>query len=563
MRIHLAVLGGMLMAASGAWAQSVPVEQVFSALRFERPVDLQHAGDLLFLVEQRGMIYVFDNDPAVAQATEFLDIRTKVSRASNEEGLLGLAFAPDYATSGDFYVYYSARSPRRSVIARYARSAADNRKADASSEEILLTVAQPYGNHNGGQLAFGPDNYLYIGLGDGGSAGDPQGHGQDRTTLLGSLLRIDVSTTPYSIPSDNPFEGNTSGYKEEIWAWGLRNPWRFSFDAPTGRLYAADVGQNSYEEVDTITAGGNYGWNTMEGPECYRPSSGCNRSGLQLPVHSYASGGQARSVTGGYVYHSTSVPSLQGKYIYADYVEGTIWAWDPTGSPQNTQVADTQYNISSFGQDRYGEVFILAFNGRIYRFSPAALKLNAMVEDQTLILRMPITPVVLPGATGGVVPYTYALSPDLPPGLSFDPGSRTITGTPTSLVPAATYTWEAADQAGRTASTDFNITIVESTGRGEEAPGLGILVHGNTPNPFADATDIVLDVAERTRVAVSVMDLLGRTVLEVPFRTLGAGVRQRIALDMANMPAGPYLYRVLIDAGGPLRVETGTMLRVH
>ncbi len=563
MRSRLLILSATLALAPAALAQTMQLQQAFPALRFERPVEFQHASDLLFVVEQRGVIWVFENDPAVLNATIFLDIHDRVSRANNEEGLLGLAFPPDYATSGAFYVYYSARNPRRSIVARYQRSSADNRMADANSEVVLMSVPQPYGNHNGGQLAFGPDGYLYIGLGDGGSGGDPRGHGQNRTTLLGSLLRIDVSTTPYSIPADNPFAGNTSGFREEIWAWGLRNPWRFSFDEPSGRLYLADVGQNAWEEVDIITKGGNYGWRTMEGPVCFRPPSGCNQSGLELPVHSYASGGAPRSVTGGYVYRSASVPSLQGKYIYADYVEGTIWALDTDSTAQNTRLLDTSYKISSFGRDPYGEVFILAFNGRLYRFEPAALDLAPTVEDQMFTVGTAITPLVLPGATGGVVPYSYTLTPALPAGLVLDQATQTISGTPTAPAPTTAFLWEVSDRLGTTTAANFTISIGEATARKETAPNVGVILHGNFPNPFSRTTDIVLDLGQGARVAVLVLDLLGRTVKEVPPYWLAAGAGQRIAVDAATIPAGTYLYRVTVDTGSTLHVETGAMLRVH
>ncbi len=562
---YLTLVAAAVFLACTSRAQTVQLEMAFPSLQFERPVDLQQAGDLLFVVEQRGIIWVFDRDPAVSAATEFLDIRSRVSRGGNEEGLLGLAFAPDYTTSGDFYVYYSARSPRRSIVARYRRSASDVRAADATSEDVLLTVAQPYSNHNGGQLAFGPDDgYLYIGLGDGGSGGDPLNHGQNRTTLLGSLLRIDVSTTPYGIPADNPFTGNTDGYKEEIWAWGLRNPWRFSFDTATGRLYLADVGQNAWEEVDVIVKGGNYGWRTMEGPACFRPPANCNRAGLELPEHAYASNGAPRSITGGYVYRSTSVPELVGRYLYGDYVEGTIWGMGTDSTAQNTELLDTSLNIASFGQDAYGEVYILAFDGRIYRFAPAPLDLNDAVDNQMYTVGMPVGPVALPGATGGMVPYSFALTPDLPPGLHFDSDANSISGTPSAPLTATSYTWEVTDHAGHTALAVFTITVAESTGRARTpSPVTGVRVHGTVPNPSWGQTDMVIDLEQDARVAITVLDLLGRVVFMVPPLRMSPGAGQRIRLDTSVMPAGTYLYQVTIDSQGEWHVETGTMLYVR
>jgi glucose/arabinose dehydrogenase len=248
------------------------VEPAFPNLAFDRMVYLTHAGDgtdRLFVLLQPGRIMVFLNDRSVESAMVFLDIRERVS----DQGLLGLAFDPGYATSGHLYVYYTALAPRRSVISRLSVYPDDPSRADPASEHIILEVPQPYANHNGGMLAFGPDGLLYIGLGDGGSGGDPQGNGQDPGRLLGSILRIDpgspVDGRSYAIPLDNPFVG-MEGFREEIWAYGLRNPWRFSFDPETGQMWAGDVGQNAYEEVDIILPGKNYGWNVMEGLHCYR-----------------------------------------------------------------------------------------------------------------------------------------------------------------------------------------------------------------------------------------------------------------------------------------------------
>ncbi|MDZ7269045.1 MAG: PQQ-dependent sugar dehydrogenase [candidate division KSB1 bacterium] len=366
----------LLGLAPPLWAQ-YELEIAFPNLIFTRPVDLQHAGDgsnRLFVVEQAGVIRVFPHTPGVAAADTFLDIRGRVNDSGNEEGLLGLAFHPNYESNGFFYVNYTAANPRRTVIARYRVSAGNPNRAEAASEFILLTINQPYENHNGGQLAFGPhDGYLYIGMGDGGSGGDPQNNGQDRRTLLGDLLRIDVDNPSggrnYGIPADNPFVGNTSGYREEIFAWGFRNPWRFSFDPQTGWLWLADVGQNSREEIDIVEKGKNYGWRIMEGKNCYDPPSGCNQSGLALPIWDYGRSSGA-SVTGGYVYRGTRVAPLVGAYIYGDFVSGRIWAlrYDGVNPPNNSLLIDTNLNIASFGVDQNNELYLCAFDGRLYRF---------------------------------------------------------------------------------------------------------------------------------------------------------------------------------------------------
>lgn len=351
---------------------SVEVERVFPDLSFEEMTNLiqpDDTGDLIFATEQAGVIYSFSSSNP-QQADVFLDITDRVNRGGNEEGLLGLVFDPDYLGNGYFYVYYSATEPTRSVLSRFGLDQENTDVADAESEVIIMEVEQPYANHNAGQLAFGPDGYLYIALGDGGSAGDPLGNGQNLTTLLGSILRIDVSGLSgpgdYEIPADNPFVG-IEGAREEIWAYGFRNPWRFSFDLETGLLWAGDVGQNSWEEIDVVTKGANYGWNIMEGSQCYFPATGCNQSGLTLPVIEYDHS-QGCSVTGGYVYRGDQIASLRGYYIYGDYCSGNIWALAYDGSvvTDNVLLVDSGLSITSFGEDLAGNLYILDRQGGIY-----------------------------------------------------------------------------------------------------------------------------------------------------------------------------------------------------
>ncbi len=353
----------------------------FPQLAFELPVGLVAAPDdsnRIFVVEQKGTVKVFENSPEVSEAKIFLDIRDRVFSGHSEEGLLGLAFHPRFQDNGYFYVYHTAAtaSERRSVVARYRISAHAHDRADPASETVILEVPQPYGNHNGGQLAFGPDGFLYIALGDGGSGGDPHHHGQDRTTLLGSILRIDIDRTQggknYAVPHDNPFAGNTEGFREEIFAYGLRNPWRFSFDPQTKRLWAGDVGQDRpMEEIDIIEKGKNYGWNIMEGTLCYNPPSGCKTEGLEKPVWEYTRD-DGRSITGGFVYRGKKVPALFGKYIYADFVSGRIWALEYNGKNPATNALifhNPNLYISSFGTDRQNELYFCSFDGRIYTFA--------------------------------------------------------------------------------------------------------------------------------------------------------------------------------------------------
>ena len=352
---------------------SIQVERMFPNLSFQEMTNLVQPDDrsgLIFVTEQRGIINAFAPSQAQSESHIFLDIRDRVNRGGNEEGLLGLALDPNYRENGHFYVYYSAANPRRSVVSRFSVDQGNPGVADPKSELIIMEVAQPFSNHNGGQLAFGPDGYLYIGLGDGGSAGDPQGNGQNLGTLLGKILRIDVrglsAAREYGIPVDNPFV-DTAGARSEIWAFGLRNPWRFSFDRETELLWCGDVGQNIWEEIDIIVKGANYGWNIMEGFHCYSPATGCNQSDLTLPVVEYDHS-QGCSVTGGYVYRGDKIPSLQGHYVYGDYCSGKIWALDYQGKAvtRNILLVDSDLSISSFSEDVAGNLYVLSREGGIY-----------------------------------------------------------------------------------------------------------------------------------------------------------------------------------------------------
>ena len=342
-------------------------QRVFPALSFERPLFLAAApGDAqrLYVVEQGGRVLAFD-PRAATKTTVFLDLRGKVSRQGEEEGLLGLAFHPQYATNGLFYVYYSGAGARRQIVARYRADGA-RAVADPASEKQLYVMDDPYRNHNGGMLAFGPDGMLYIGTGDGGSAGDPKDSGQRLDTLLGKILRV---TPEGTVPPDNPFVGK-AGARGEIWAWGLRNPWRFSFDRKTGALWAADVGQNEWEEIDVIVRGGNYGWRLFEGYAKYDNPRGRSARDFVAPVAVYGHD-LGCSVTGGYVYRGSLVPALAGQYLYADFCSGRAWALpaDGTGRRQGRQIG-TVPQPSSFGEDAAGEVYVTSFDGGIYQLVP-------------------------------------------------------------------------------------------------------------------------------------------------------------------------------------------------
>ncbi len=333
------------------------------------------ASGLIFITEQKGIIDAFAANQPQQGSKVFLNITDRVN-SGGEEGLLGLAFDPDYPKNGHFYVYYSSANPRRSVLSRFSVDLTNPASASPQSEVVILEIAQPFANHNGGQIVFGPDGYLYVGLGDGGSGGDPQGNGQNLGTLLAKILRIDVrdlsATEHYKIPADNPFV-NTSGARAEIWAFGLRNPWRFSFDKETGLLWSGDVGQNMWEEIDLINKGANYGWNIMEGFHCYSPAAGCNQLDLTLPLVEYDHS-QGCSVTGGYVYRGDKTPSLRGYYIYGDYCSGKIWAlgYRDNAVTQNLLLVDSNLGITSFGEDLAGNLYILSNSGGIYTLVSSA-----------------------------------------------------------------------------------------------------------------------------------------------------------------------------------------------
>lgn len=298
-----------------------------------------------------------------APATVFGDVSDRVVNATGfEEGLLGLAFSPGFPADGRVYLYYATGTPGPSVLSRF--QVVDG-ALDTASEQVLLEVLQPFANHNGGQIAFGPDGFLYVALGDGGSGGDPQGNGQNLSTLLGSILRLDVSGDAYSVPPDNPFVA-TPGARTEIYAYGLRNPWRFSFDRATGDIWAGDVGQNRWEEVDRIVAGGNYGWDVMEGFECFEPPAGCDTAGLRLPRAAYAIGVDC-SVTGGFVYRGPSMPELDGWYVYGDFCSGRIWAVNTADDSPPVLLAETGLPIASFGELSDGELLALTFENAVFR----------------------------------------------------------------------------------------------------------------------------------------------------------------------------------------------------
>ncbi len=364
-----------------ARAQGLALDTVEIAGSLVRPVGIVPPGDgsgRLFLVQQTGQILIYDG--VSVQATPFLDLSAKVA-CCGEEGLLGLAFHPGYPGDDSFFVDYTRTEADtgqlQTVVARYHVSAGDPDLADAGSEEILLTVDQPFANHNAGQLAFGPDGYLYVALGDGGSGGDPNENGQDPGTLLGTILRLDVDGTDpplaYAIPPDNPFVG-VSGARGEVWDYGLRNPFRFSFDRMTGDLWIADVGQNLWEEIDLEPAAGpggrNYGWDCREGFHAYTDTNGdhnstCTSTGYTDPILEYGHDAGRCSVTGGFRYRGTAEPRLQGVYVFADFCTGELFGTVPRcdGAWQSEPLLDPPFSVTSFGEDEAGELYLTEYHG--------------------------------------------------------------------------------------------------------------------------------------------------------------------------------------------------------
>ncbi|MBI1224759.1 MAG: T9SS type A sorting domain-containing protein [Bacteroidetes bacterium] len=454
------------------------------ATGFTRPCDIANCGDdRLFIVEQRGYIWILDKT-GFKLPTPFLNIDPIVGSSGNEQGLLGLAFHPDYPNTPYFYVNYTDNSGD-THISRFSVSDTDPNIADPNSELNLFTVDQPYSNHNGGCVKFGPDGYLYIGLGDGGSGGDPQGNGQKLTTFLGKMHRIDVDNgTPYSIPPTNPFVSDPNTL-DEIWALGMRNPWRFSFDRLTGDLWIGDVGQDDWEEVDfqpaNSTGGENYGWKIMEGTHCYPPStSNCDMTGLTLPVAEYANAGATGcSMTGGFVYRGFSYPELYGRYLYTDYCSGLLWSLEPDGNGgwTKTQIADFINNqLVSFGENKNGELFLLGNgNGIVYRLTE-----STEVWGYTLNSQAPTCP---GDATGAIQIQFTANTPT--PTVTWADGP---TGPSRTNLTAGTYTATivgvngsiAKEQVTIGAAVSISTLVSDVVCPGGDDGAIGIVVQGSS-----------------------------------------------------------------------------------
>lgn len=381
-RVFLFVLSLVLAAGctnssrnEGGADPAVTLIPLFQNVPLSQPLDMHlHPSDdsRWFILQKTGEIIILDADTPGGSQGLAIDLSSRVDD-SGEGGLLGMTFHPSFTESGDVFLSYTVTgeglAPLTSIISRYHM--APDGIINPSSEAVILSVDQPYTNHNGGCIAFGPDDgFLYIGFGDGGSGGDPKGNGQDTTTIPGSILRVDVNGgAPYEIPAGNFFAGSSTD-RPEIWAWGLRNPWRFSFDRQDRKLWAGDVGQGAWEEIDIIEGGGNYGWNIMEGNHCYGTVT-CDTKSLILPVLEYNHDEGDRSITGGYVYRGSDLPALSGKYVFGDFISGRIWTMDASAPSSGLNLlADTSLNVVSFAQDHSGELYVVDFGGHLFRIAP-------------------------------------------------------------------------------------------------------------------------------------------------------------------------------------------------
>lgn len=503
---------------------------------FSRPIDIVHCDDdRLFIVEQRGKIKIIDGQGNIL-ATPFLDISNLVNQTGNERGLLGMTFHPDFKNNGYFYVNYTSDDLGGDTkISRFSVSQADSNLADVNSEVNLLTVNQPYTNHNAGDLAFGPDGYLYFGLGDGGLADDPQNRAQNPQTLLGKMIRIDVDNgNPYSIPADNPFV-NDQGVLDEIWAIGLRNPWRFSFDRCTGDMWIGDVGQDDWEEVDFEPAGQgghNYGWRCYEGDHTFN-TSGCGSMGdYTFPVAEYANPNIGCSITGGFVYRGGQYGGLFGYYLYADYCSGRIWSIIPDliGGWSNEEIANlVDYQYSTFGEDRYGELYVAGLdNGNIYKISEANCKPTAYIKTGDTVIPQGQM-VDLEAIYGEGLTYTWQLDGnDIP-----NSNSSTYTANQ-----AGNYTVIVENQ---TCSDTSSAVVVDIETGYDELVESSVNIY---PNPATDELFVSFESKYSNQVTLDIYNAMGQLVLSERDNAVGGG--NRVLVDISGLVKGFYTLDIMV-----------------
>ena len=575
------------------------------ATGFSRLVDITNCGDdRLFVLERNGRIRIIEANGNVI-STPFLDIDPRVNSGQSEQGLLGLAFHPDYLNNGYFYVYYTDNSPNspsfsNTKVSRFSVSDTDPNVADPNSEVILLDTEQPFSNHNGGCLKFGPDGYLYISLGDGGSSGDPQANGQKRSTFLGKMLRIDVDNgSPYAIPDDNPFADDDFTL-DEIWAIGLRNAWRFSFDQVTGDLWMGDVGQNEWEEIDFQPAnspgGENYGWRCYEGDHTFNTGNCADMSTMTFPVFEYSNSfQQGCSVTGGFVYRGCEMKGLYGHYIFADYCSGKFWSITPDGNDWNTfELANlTNNNFSAFGENSAGELFVVGHgNGAVSKVVSTSGMLSGTNEscagetDGTISFTIPTdqlsdalwsdgnTQINRTGLTAG----TYGVVVNTSNGCIFTetidiqaPAQPTIIiGTDGSTLSAdvtgSTYQWylngnpitDATDMTYVAMETgNYSVAVIDANGcetTSEEvmvdltntSERLGFDLASLTPNPFENTLKLQLRTAERTDIEINLSDANGKSIRHESQSVNGFFEKE---FNLQDLPSGIYFLTIKNEKG--------------
>lgn len=530
---NLLLLFAILSLPLGLLAQNVQLNSLYGG--FNNPLDITHAGDdRLFVVEQSGRIKIIDADGAILP-TPFLNLFNAISSGNGEQGLLGLAFHPDYAENGFFYVNYTYNPPGsfdlKTRISRFSVNEGIPDLAVMSSEVVLMEFDQPFSNHNGGCLRFGADGYLYIGTGDGGSGGDPLGAGQDRLTLLGKMLRIDVTTNPdeYTIPADNPF-ANEDFTLDEIWTLGLRNPWRYSFDRLTGDLWIGDVGQNAREEIHFQSSnnpgGENYGWNCREGLIAYsNPSSDCNGvTDFTDPVFDYPSGGSAGcSVTGGVVYRGCQFPDLYGQYVFSDFCSGRFWTIyrdDVGGDWVSEEVLDTNLPISSFGEGVDGELYVTSFSGEVLRVetdAPFTAMLTA--DDADLSLAVNYTPDAIQWLLDGE-PITGA-------------NTAEYTALETGVYSVEMRLHDCTYLSNETMVTVTNLVDIEGVNQ------LSVF-----PSPFQHQLAAHLEMSNAADVEFSLMTPDGKIIHTVQRHQISTA---NTILETAALPVGVYLLKITIN----------------
>ncbi len=537
------------------------LQNAFPNLTFYYPVGITYPGDgtdRLFVVEQSGVIKVFENNRNTLTSKTFLNISSEVYFNKSECGLLGLAFHPDYKTNGYFYVDYIADNPLRTVISRFSVSKNNPDSTVKSSEEIILTIPQPSNIHNGGQLNFGTDGYLYIGTGDGGPEGDPNNNAQNLKLLLGKILRIDVdhpsNGNNYGIPSSNPFYLNSSGYRQEIYAYGFRNPWRYSFDPVTGLLWCGDVGQNTWEEIDLVAKGKNYGWNCYEGFHPY--NTNCSGGNFTFPVFEYGHTNGNCAIIGGFVYRGKQRPELRGKYIYGDYCTGNVWQFQLSDS-SNSISAKVPTQIYSFGEDMSGELYIGGMDNNIYEFVPAISSPSDLSGSISGNFRINLTwKDNSNNETGFMIQRKN--STNIFKTIGTVPANQTNYNDTVSYSGNYVYRVIAFNDSAVSGYSNETSIIITSVPVEVNNISLNYRLMQNYPNPFNPATTIEYTIPSAGLVKIEIYDVFGRIVQTLVNSRMAPGIH-KIIFNGNKLASGVYYYRIV--AGNFIQTKKFVLLK--